>query len=72
LFPLRTRPSADYHSGGLRFGAVREGRKHAACDLIAPVGSDILAVNDGIVITGPYAFYHGTFAIEVRHTSYFP
>jgi murein DD-endopeptidase MepM/ murein hydrolase activator NlpD len=68
-FPLRTRPTADYHMGGLRFGASRDnGRKHAGCDLVAPKGAEIIAVDDGTVINGPYAFYHGTFALEVRHT----
>ncbi|HWF47932.1 MAG TPA: M23 family metallopeptidase [Bryobacteraceae bacterium] len=68
-FPLRTRPTADYHTGGRRFGATRDGgRKHGGCDLIAPNGTEILAVDDGTVINGPYAFYHGTYALEVRHT----
>jgi murein DD-endopeptidase MepM/ murein hydrolase activator NlpD len=68
-FPLRRRPSANYHTGGRRFGADRDaGRKHAGCDLIAPLDTEILAVDDGFVLRGPYPFFHGTFAVEVQHT----
>ena len=70
-FPLPFRPKQDYHKGGLKFGAQREGggRKHAACDLIAPKGTEIYAVEDGEVVRGPYPFYHGTDAIEFKLTS---
>jgi murein DD-endopeptidase MepM/ murein hydrolase activator NlpD len=70
-FPLPFRPKQDYHKGGLKFGAVRDGggRKHAACDLIAPKGTEIYAVEDGEVVRGPYPFYHGTDAIEFKLTS---
>ena len=68
LFPLRRRPNADYHQGGRRFGAHRGGgRRHAACDLIAAAGTEILAVDDGYIIRDPYDFYHGTKALEVDH-----
>jgi murein DD-endopeptidase MepM/ murein hydrolase activator NlpD len=67
-FPLPFVPRLSYHTGGRRFGARRDGgRMHAACDLIAPEGTEIFAVDSGVVIGGPYEFYHGTFAIEVRH-----
>jgi murein DD-endopeptidase MepM/ murein hydrolase activator NlpD len=71
-FPLRQRPTADYHRGGLSFGSNRDGgrRKHAACDLLAPEGAEILAVESGTVIADPYAFYHGTYALEVQHTMF--
>jgi murein DD-endopeptidase MepM/ murein hydrolase activator NlpD len=67
-FPLPFRPKEDYHKGGRKFGAGREGggRKHAACDLIAPKGTEIYAVEDGVVVRGPYDFYHGTDAIEFK------
>lgn len=69
IFPLRKRPDADYHSGGRQFGAWRSGgtRKHAGCDLIAPKGTEILAMADGQVIQSPYHFYKGTYALEVKH-----
>ena len=70
-FPLRSRPTLSYRTGGRRFGAPRDGgsRRHAGCDLIVPAGTEILAVESGTVLLGPYPFYHGTYAIEVRHTS---
>jgi murein DD-endopeptidase MepM/ murein hydrolase activator NlpD len=72
-FPLRSRPSLSYSTGGRKFGARRgdEGATlHAACDLIAPKGTEILAVASGVVTRGPYPFFHGTFAIEVDHSVY--
>ena len=68
IFPLRQKPSLSYKDGGRQFGADRPGgRKHAGCDLIAPKGTEILAMADGKVIVGPYAFFSGTNAIEVKH-----
>jgi soluble lytic murein transglycosylase-like protein len=68
IFPLRQRPDLDYRSGGRQFGANRPGgRKHAACDMIAPPGTQILAMADGVVRRGPYDFYSGTSALEVKH-----
>lgn len=70
-FPLEAVPALSYKTGGRRYGAARAGgRLHAACDLIAPLNTPILAVEDGVVIRGPYPFYHGTEAIEVRHTHF--
>lgn len=67
VFPLHRRPDQDYHTGSRRFGADRRGgRKHAGCDLIAPEGTEILAMADGRVIRGPYLFYSGTYALEVK------
>ncbi|HRJ53969.1 MAG TPA: M23 family metallopeptidase [Candidatus Thiothrix moscowensis] len=68
-FPFLKRPddSIDYHVGCRKFGADRnEGRKHAGCDLIAPPGTKIFAMADGVVIRGPYCFYDGTYALEVE------
>jgi hypothetical protein len=71
IFPLRARPTLSYKSGGREFRANRSGgtRKHAACDLIAPKGTEILAMEDGQVIQGPYFFYEGTYALEIKHIS---
>jgi murein DD-endopeptidase MepM/ murein hydrolase activator NlpD len=68
-FPLPFFPQLSYSTGGRRFGAPRDGgkRQHAACDLIASEGTEILAVADGIIVRGPYPFYHGTYALEVEH-----
>jgi murein DD-endopeptidase MepM/ murein hydrolase activator NlpD len=76
-FPLRKRPSMSYaytpNADHCRyFGAHRKTksggyRAHAACDLIAPVGAEILAVDDGEILADMYYFYLHTNALEVRH-----
>lgn len=74
-FPLRKKPELDYHKPQPStkhyrwYGAPRSGgtRKHAGCDLIAPKGTEILAMADGRVIQSPYYFYSGTYALEVKH-----
>lgn len=69
-FPLAEVPKLDYHPGkGHKrwFGAGRDGRLHAACDLIAPEGTPIYAIADGFVSRAKYGFYHGTFAVEITH-----
>lgn len=69
VFPLRKRPTESYKSGAREFGANRAGgnRKHAGCDLKAPVNTEIFCMADGKVIRGPYYFYEGTYALEVQH-----
>jgi hypothetical protein len=68
IFPLRKKPAQDYTSGGRAFGSMRAGnRKHAGCDLIAFPGTEILAMADGVVSRGPYYFYEGTYALEIKH-----
>ncbi len=71
IFPLRQRPDHPYNTGGRRFGASRNSgnRKHAGCDLIAPGGTEILAMASGTVMRGPYLFYSGTYALEVKHSN---
>jgi murein DD-endopeptidase MepM/ murein hydrolase activator NlpD len=70
IFPLPYVPSASY-KGGNGFDASREkvrtGLKHAANDLAAPPGTPVLAMDFGTVINGPYSFFRGTFALEVKH-----
>ncbi len=72
IFPLPFKPQADYKSGGRKFGAPRDGgsRLHAGCDLIAPKGTQIRALEDGTVVRGPYPFFNGTYAIEVKHSHF--
>jgi len=72
-FPLPFIPKLSYKTGGRRFGADRsKERKHAGCDLIAPVGTEIFAVADGIVIEANQrmVFYHGTHSLTVRHVGF--
>jgi len=73
-FPLPFVPKHTYHTGGCRFGADRpNGRKHAACDLLAPLDTPVLAVARGLILRSPYKFYRAknhvwTYALEVKHT----
>jgi murein DD-endopeptidase MepM/ murein hydrolase activator NlpD len=67
LFPLEIPATDDYHTGARRFGTDRpNGRKHAGCDLYAPVGTAVRAMADGVIIQC-YDFYCNTDAIEVDH-----
>jgi murein DD-endopeptidase MepM/ murein hydrolase activator NlpD len=70
-FPLPFVPERSYKDHGTGFGTARNaigpGILHPACDLVAPVGTPVLAVDDGVVIRGPYYFYLGSYAIEVQH-----
>ncbi|MGV3720184.1 MAG: M23 family metallopeptidase, partial [Actinomycetota bacterium] len=68
-FPFTKAPSADWTQGARAFGSNRNQgtRAHAGCDLYFPAGTWIHAIRDGVVTAGPYAFYAGTFALEVDH-----
>jgi len=68
-FPFKKLPNADWTSGSRAFGSNRSNgtRAHAGCDLYFPSGTAIHAVRDGRVTRGPYAFFAGTFALEVDH-----
>jgi murein DD-endopeptidase MepM/ murein hydrolase activator NlpD len=71
LFPLHFRPKESYHDAPRSFGARRDHgtRKHAGCDLYAPVNTAIIAVEDGLILSaGP--FYDGTWSIVVDHTEF--
>jgi murein DD-endopeptidase MepM/ murein hydrolase activator NlpD len=73
-FPLDFVPQLDYKTGGRRFGAPRPSqqrpwRLHAGCDLIAPMGAKVYAVDDGYVTLGPYRMDDkaSVYALEVHH-----
>src|SRR5262245_2726558 len=62
------------YKGGNGFGGSREkvrpGLMHAANDLAAPPGTPVLAMDEGVVLAGPYEFFRGTYALEVRHPQF--
>ncbi len=70
-FPLPFVPKRSYKDAGSGFGAsrekVRKGLRHAANDLVGPPGTPVLAMEDGLVLLGPYEFFRQTYALEVRH-----
>jgi murein DD-endopeptidase MepM/ murein hydrolase activator NlpD len=69
-FPLKTRSPSNYKTGMRKFGSNRaKGRKHAGCDLYAPIGTPVYAMDDGEV-TNFYAFYLGTYALEIKHSDF--
>lgn len=56
-----------YKLGMAQFGWRRpHGRVHAGCDLYAPLKSDIVAANDGIIVESGY-FYERTQVIAISH-----
>ena len=69
VFPFRHRPKESYHDRPRSFGCPRGARSHAGCDLYAAPGTEILAVEDGVVIQGLYLFYDVVYAIEILHPS---
>jgi murein DD-endopeptidase MepM/ murein hydrolase activator NlpD len=70
-FPLKSRSPLNYKTGMRKFGSNRsQGRKHAGCDLYAPIGTPVYAMDDG-EIKNFYAFYLGTYALEVQHPGFY-
>lgn len=67
LFPVPYRSKLTYHTAERRFGYPRaKGRRHGGCDLYAPVGTPVRAMDAGTVVN-IYPFYWKTYAIEVIH-----
>ena len=56
-FPLPNIPPESYQAGNLSFGNQRQWQVHAACDLLAPSGTEVYAVEDGKVWYGPRQFF---------------
>lgn len=73
-FPLPFVPTTSY-KGGNGFGAsrelVRKGLKHAANDLAAPAGTEVLAMDEGVVLSAPLKeFFLGTYDLVVQHPQF--
>ena len=69
-FPLDFVPAESWHVSPRRFGANRpKGRKHAGCDLYAPIGTPVFTVADGTV-RGFSLFYLGTYALTIEHAGF--
>jgi murein DD-endopeptidase MepM/ murein hydrolase activator NlpD len=69
-FPLAFVPTKSWHERPRNFGAPRPGgRKHAGCDLYAPVGAKIYAVANGTILSFR-PFYLGSWALVVDHGSF--
>lgn len=71
LFPLHFRPRESYHEAPRSFGARRDhgSRKHAGCDLYAPVDTPVIAVENGLILSAG-AFYDGTWSVVVDHDEF--
>jgi murein DD-endopeptidase MepM/ murein hydrolase activator NlpD len=69
LFPLPSKSQQSYHTGARKFNSSRGKRRHAGCDLYAPVGTEVRAMADGKVVNC-YSFYWKTDAIEVDHGTF--
>jgi murein DD-endopeptidase MepM/ murein hydrolase activator NlpD len=69
-FPLKSRSPSNYKTGMRKFGSNRSGgRKHAGCDLYAPIGTPVYAMDSGEV-KNFYSFYLGTYALEIKHPGF--
>lgn len=71
VFPLTFVPQESWKVDPRRFGAPRSNgkRKHAGCDLYAPVGTPVHAVADGKILSFR-SFYLGTYSIVVQHENF--
>jgi hypothetical protein len=59
--------NGNYKQGMAQFGWRSPNKRvHAACDLYAPLKSDVIAVDDGIIVESG-EFYENTQAIAIRH-----
>jgi murein DD-endopeptidase MepM/ murein hydrolase activator NlpD len=71
-FPFKTPPAVSWHTGARYFGAPRDKgrRKHGGCDLIKPVGEQIHAVADGVLVHEETDFYMRTNYVTFQHGPY--
>ena len=73
IFPLKIKVDSYKSNYSCRFGAPRNnGRKHGGVDLGMPVGSDVFAVGDGVVIEVAGNFdQYGTSVISIEHGDFY-
>lgn len=80
IFPVPYIPNENYR-GSRGFGADRSkvaallaipgGKlKHGAVDLVVPPKTPVLAMEDGVVLSGPRKFFLNVYAIEVQHSRF--
>lgn len=71
-FPFKSNPNFSWHDGMRQFGWRRsKGRRlHAGCDLIKPVGEQIYAVYDGVLVHEEHYFYDNTYYVTYQHGPY--
>lgn len=68
IFPLKKKVDSYRSNYSCRFGAPRDGnRKHGGCDLAAGAGSDVLAVDGGVVVEVAYKFKYNTSVVSIGH-----
>jgi murein DD-endopeptidase MepM/ murein hydrolase activator NlpD len=69
--PLSFVPKDGWHAPPRSFGAPRSRgkRKHAGCDLYAPVGTKVHACEDGVILAHK-PFYLGTYATVIQHDGF--
>src|SRR5262249_15614263 len=68
IFPLKKKVDSYKTNWSCRFGAPRDpGRMHGGCDLAAGAGTDVLAVDDGVVIEVANKFKYDTSVVSIEH-----
>jgi len=70
-FPFKSPPPVSWNTGKRYFGAFRtKTRKHGGCDIIKPVGEQIHAVADGVLVHEETFFYNNTWYVTFQHGPY--
>ena len=72
-FPINTEKDIkSFLTGAGRFGAIRDGGKrlHGGCDIYEKEGTEVVAIEKGVVRRISTAFYRNVGAIEIIHENY--
>ncbi len=71
IFPLAKKVDSYKTVMPCRFGYPRDGgRKHGGCDLGAPAGTEIFAIDDGEVVEVSSKFKYETSVVSIEHGDY--